>query len=54
MKISNYLWDNVINKLLNPVPEKRTRPEEILEFEGFNKFKNHPVLGKEIDIGLVI
>jgi hypothetical protein len=41
----------VINKLLNPIPEKRLSPEELLKFEGFQKFKNHPVLGKRVNIG---
>jgi hypothetical protein len=44
----------VINKLLNPTPEKRTTPEELLKFVGFQKFKNHPILGKSVDIGFYI
>jgi hypothetical protein len=44
----------VINKLLNPLSDKRTRPEVILEFEGLKKFRNHLILGKEIAIGLII
>jgi hypothetical protein len=45
------LWDNIINKLLNPIPEKRSRPEDILSFEGFTKLKKEYILKKEIDIG---
>jgi hypothetical protein len=44
----------VINALLNPIAVKRTTPEELLKFEGFQKFKNHPVLGKVVDIGFFI
>jgi hypothetical protein len=36
---------------LNPDPKKRSRPEDILLFEGFNKFKEDIILGKEVDIG---
>jgi hypothetical protein len=38
---------------LNPEPEKRNKPEEILSFEGFNKFRENCVFGKETDIGFL-